>query len=331
MDIRDRKGLKTAAEQALSQAPYNPRKLALIHAGAAMALSLVLTVLNFILSRQIESTGGLGGIGLRSVLSTAQSFLSIANALILPFWEIGFIAAAIAMARRESVTPDILLSGFRRFGPVLRLNLLQLALYAGVVFLCIQISAGVFLMTPFSDPLLNATEQMAATGTAVLDEAAVVALSELIIPVYGIFAILFCLLAIPLSYRFRMANFVIMDNEKLGALHAMGKSHKMMRYNRFSLFRLDLSFWWYYLLQGLTMGFGFADVFLSALGVEFFNSDVVFFGSYIIYLLCQLGLAWWMQSRVQTTYAMAYEAVRPEAEDPEPPVMKNLPWDYLPQ
>ena len=331
MDIRDRKGLKAAAEQALSQAPYNPRKLALIHAGAAMALSLVLTVLNFILSRQISGTGGLGGIGLRSVLSTAQSVLSIANTLILPFWEIGFVAAAIAMARRQAATPDTLLSGFRRFGPVLRLNLLQGALYVGIAFLCIQISAGVFLITRFSDPLMKAAEQMATTGTAFLDEAAVAALSKLIVPVYGIFAILFCLLAIPLSYRFRMATFAIMDNEKIGALQAMSKSHKMMRYNRFSLFRLDLFFWWYYLLQGLTIVLGFTDEFLEIFGFEFFNKDVAFFGFYGIYLLCQLLLAWWLQSRVQTTYAMAYESVRPEAEDPEPAVMKNTPWDYLPQ
>ena len=331
MDIRDRNGLKTAAEQALSQASYDPRKLALIHTGAALALSLALTVLNFILSRQIDSTGGLSGIGVRSVLSTAQSVLSIINALILPFWEMGFVAAAIAMSRRNAATPNTLLSGFRRFGPVLRLNLLQGALYVGIAFLCIQISAGIFIMTPFSDPLLAALEQLYATGTTVPDDTAIAALSELILPVYGIFAILFCLLAIPLSYRFRMAGFAIMDNEKIGALRAMGKSHKMMRYNRFSLFKLDLSFWWYYLLQLASMGLGFGDLLLSALGVELVNADVAFFGFYGVHLLCQLGLAWWMQSRVQTTYAMAYEAVRPEAEDPEPPVMKNLPWDYLPQ
>ena len=296
-----------------------------------MALSLALTVLNFILSRQIDGTGGLSGIGLRSVLSTAQSVLSIANMLILPFWEIGFVAAAIAMARRQTATPDTLLSGFRRFGPVLRLNLLQGLLYAGIAFLCVQLSAGIFIMTPLSNPLLKATEEIALTGTMVLDETTILSLSQLIIPVYGIFAILFCLLAIPLSYRFRMATFVIMDGEKVGALRAMGKSHKMMRYNRLSLFKLDLSFWWYYLLQVLSIGVGFADEILGIFGVTFLNNDVAFFGSYIIYLFCQLGLAWWMQSRIQTTYAMAYESLRPEAEDPEPPVMKNLPWDYLPQ
>lgn len=330
MDIRDRKGLKASADQALKQAFYDPKKLALIHTGAALALSLALTVLNFILSRQIDGTGGLSGIGLRSVLSTAQSVLSVANALILPFWEMGFVAAAIAMARRESATPDILLSGFHRFGPVLRLNLLQIALYAGIAFLCVQISAGIFIMTPFSDPLLKAMEEMAVSGAPVLDEATVSALSQMVLPAYGIFAILFCLLAIPLSYRFRMASFALMDREQIGALRAMGVSHKMMRYNRLSLFRLDLSFWWYYLLQALSMGLGFGDMILDALGIPF-NTDVAFFGFYGIHLLCQLGLAWWMQSRVQTTYAMAYEAVRPEAEDPEPPVIKNLPWDYLPQ
>lgn len=331
MDIRDKNSLKTAADQALSQASYHPKKLALLHAGAALVLSLVLTVLNFILSRQIDSTGGLSGIGLRSVLSTAQSVLSIANTLILPFWEMGFVAAAIALARREQATPDTLLSGFRRFGPVLRLNLLQGAMYMAVAFLCVQLSVGIFIMTPLATPLMKLVEEMAMAGTTVPDAAAVDAIAQLILPAYIIFALVFCLLAIPLSYRFRMASFALMDSEKIGALQAMGKSHKMMRYNRLSLFKLDLSFWWYYLLQALSMVIGFGDTILSALGVTLPNSDVAFFGFYGGHLIFQLGLAWWMQSRVQTTYAMAYEAIRPEAEDPEPPVMKNLPWDYLPQ
>ena len=331
MDIRDRNGLKTSADNALSQASYSPKKLALIHAGAALALSLIITVLNFILNKQIDSTGGLSGIGLRSTLSTAQSVLSILNALILPFWEIGFVAAAIAFARHQTATPDTLLSGFRRFGPVLRLKLLQVALYAIVAFLCIQISAGLFIMTPFSNPLMAELEQLYASESAVLDEAALQTMSELIIPVYGIFAVLFCLLGIPLSYRFRMADFIIMDTEKVGALRAMGRSNQMMRYNRLSLFKLDLSFWWYYLLRVIITALGFGDMILTAMGFDVFQNDVAFFGFYILYLLCQLGLAWWMQSKIQTTYAFAYESLRPEAEDPEPPVVRSFPWDYLPK
>ena len=46
--------------------------------------------------------------------------------------------------------------------------------------------------------------------------------------------------------------------------------------------------------------------------------------------VCQLAIAWWFASRVAVTYAKAYDALRVQAEDAEPPLVKNLPWDFLP-
>lgn len=331
MDIRNAKELKAAAGQALSRASFDPKKLALIHTGAALALSLVLTVLNYFLTRGIDDTGGLAGMGTRSILSTAQAMLSIGNALVLPFWEVGFIAAAISMARQQPATPDTLLSGFRRFGPVLRLWLLQGVLYVGIAILCLQLGTAIFIMTPLSDPLMELTEPMLTEGF-VLDDAMMETLAPYMTPAYVIFAIVFCAVAIPVFYRFRMAQFVIMDTEKVGALKALGTSHKMMRYNRWSLFKLDLSFWWFYGLQLVSTALCYGDVILEGLGVTLpISADAAFFGFYGIHILCQLALAWKTQSYVQTTYAQAYEALRPEAQDPEPPVMKNVPWDYLPE
>lgn len=332
MDIRDKKGLTAAAEQALSKAGYDPRLLALIHTGAALGVSFILTLISYFLTRQIDTTGGLAGMGVRSVLSTAQAMLSIGSAVIMPFWEIGFFAAAIRMARQQPNGPDTLLSGFRRFGPVLRLTLLRAILIGFIGFLCLQISSGIFLMTPFSNPLMEATEALMAQGTPVIDDALIQSLMPHMVPMYWIFGILFCVIAIPVLYRFRMADFVMMDDKPIGALRALGASHKMMRYNRFSLFKLDLQFWWFYALQLLSLGLCYGDQLLPAMGISLpINGDTAFFLFFGIHLVCQLVLAWFAQSRVQTTYACAYEALLPEYLDPEPPVMKNLPWDHLPQ
>ena len=75
MDPHDRRALKSAARESLAAAPYDPRKLILLHTGVTIAVSLIGTILNFVLSKQIENTGGLGGMGLRSMLSTVQSVL----------------------------------------------------------------------------------------------------------------------------------------------------------------------------------------------------------------------------------------------------------------
>ena len=58
MSIRDYRGIKASALEALSVAP-NHKKLVLLSTGAAAVLSLTATVLSFILEGQIADTGGL--------------------------------------------------------------------------------------------------------------------------------------------------------------------------------------------------------------------------------------------------------------------------------
>lgn len=329
MTIHDRSALHAQAAQALNRASYNPGKLALLHTGAAVALSFVLTALNFILGRQLDTTGGLSGMGLRSVLSTAQTMLSIGSMVVMPFWEMGFVYAAIRMARGEQTGPDNLLQGFRRFGPILRLTLLQSLVYVVITILSLNISSGVFMLTPFSQPLLELMEGVYAE-TITAEQMMASALPALI-PLYCIFGILFAALALPVAYRFRMAQYVIIDNPKIGAMAALGTSIRLMRYNRWALFRLDLTFWWFYGLQILSTVIGYADLLLPVLGTALpVSKDVAFFGCFLLHGLCQLGIAWKFASRVAVTYATAYDTLRAQAEDAPPPIVKNLPWDFFP-
>ena len=155
MDDRNLNTLPGRADRLLSQAPYSPKRLALLHAGVALGISLLATVLNLFLSRQIDATGGLAGMGLRSVLSTIQSVLELAGSLALPFWEMGIFAAAFLWASAQAAQPEVLPEGFRRFGPVLRLRLLQAILLVVLFMVLIYPSSFIFLLTPWAGPLLE--------------------------------------------------------------------------------------------------------------------------------------------------------------------------------
>ena len=72
MKTLDPRSLKAEADAALQAAAYDPQKLILIHTGVIMALSLVLTALDYLLEQQIGTTGGLSGMGTRSIRDTAH-------------------------------------------------------------------------------------------------------------------------------------------------------------------------------------------------------------------------------------------------------------------
>lgn len=323
---------KDAAERSLSAASYDPKKLTLLHTGAALLLSLVLTVLNLVLAKGIDTTGGLAGIGTRSVLQVIQSVLSLFSTVALPFWELGFVFAVIGFARQDTVTPGSLAEGFRRFGPALRLFLLQLVLYVGVGFACMYLSSMIFAMTPFFADMVQIMEpllEQASTGELITpDLATTEAVLKAAVPMYVIFGLLFAAVAIPLAYRFRMARYAIMDDAP-GALAAMSASGRMMRGNRIALFKLDLNFWWYYGAQLALSALAYGDVLLGMTGITLpVDGELLFFGFYILYLLLDLGFAWLYKAKVETAYAHCYDMLRAATPTPtpeQPPVPKQLP------
>lgn len=309
MTMPSARSLKQSAKAALSAASFEPRKLALLHTGAAAAFSALLTLLNFILSRQMDSAVGLSGLGLRAILSTAQSVLSIAAFAVIPFWEMGFTAAGLRLSRCEPAAPGTLLEGFRRWGSVLRLTLLRFAVYMAIMLFCLQLSTVIYTVTPFSTPLMETLLSVMESGTA-LDKTALQSLIPAMLPLYGILAVITCIVLIPVHYRLRMAEYFLLDMEKPAALPALLGSWKHMRRNRLALFRLDLSLWWYYGGMILSSIVGYGDVLLDALGVTLpVSADAAFFLFYILHILCQLAIAWLVGSQVSTTYAAAYDSL----------------------
>lgn len=336
MNIRDRKALKQTAASRLSEASFDPRLLILIHTGVSVGSTLLITLINYILQQQINGTGGLSGIGLRSILATAQSALQLASIFLMPFWEIGMLYAAMQIARKQPARPADLPAGFRRFGPVLRLTLLRAAIVFAILTFCINIGSGIFLMTPLSDPMLDILQPLlenAASSNAPsisMDEATLSALMESTLPLLPIILGLFLLTAAPILYRLRMAEYLIMEEKKTGALSALITSWRMTRGRALALFRLDLSFWWFYALQAGAVVLSYGDGIAAGLKITLpVSAGTAALISYLLYGAAMLALFWRFGSYVQTTYAVAYDTLRYQCAMPTPkPQLKDLPWDY---
>lgn len=319
--------LKQRAGDCLSGAASPPRYLALIHTAAALAVSLVTTLISFLLTRQVDNTGGLGGLGTRTVLQTVRLLVILAGTAAIPFWHLGYLRAALCTARGQGADLRTLPEGFRRFGISLRLMLLRTLLICLIAVLCMQLSSFLFMLSPFSLGFLEQVQTLLTTGDpSALTEADILGILPSIYPLYGILAVVLGVVLIPLLYRLRLADWFVMDDAP-GALAALKQSSRRMRGHRFWLFRLDLSFWWYYGLQLLSGALAYGDLLLELTGLKS-GSDGFFWLFYGSSLGLQLLAGWRFLPRVQTAYALAYDHLRsaPEPQSKPQPDPKNLPW-----
>ena len=69
-----------------------------------------------------------------------------------------------------------------------------------------------------------------------------------------LWSLLFIIPGIMKTYSYAMTIYILADNPKLSAKEAQKKSIVLMQGHRFEYFKLQLSFFWWYLLIGLTFG-----------------------------------------------------------------------------
>lgn len=325
MNIRQRRAIHETAQNALGRAEGH-RKIILVYTALCCALSLGTTVISALLSDRISGTGGLGNIGLRSVLSTGQSVLPLINLIITACLGLGYHTAMLSITRGYDAAPRTLMSGFRHFGPILRCMLLQGLIYFGVGLGAMYLSSYIFMAMPFLNDFAAAMEPHLNTLTVtdsgiVLDDAALAAATEAVMPMVWIWLAVCVLLMVPIYYRFRMVDFCLADDPRLGAIHAMAKSRKLLRGNCFALFRLDVSMWWFYLGQALVSLVCYGDLLLPLLGVSFPWSDTVsYYLFYVLSLAMQMALHYFGMNRVYAAYAVAYDALQEDLPQPNLPV-----------
>lgn len=328
----DYPALKQAAQEDLSRASGDPGRPVLIHTGISASAVLILAVVDYVLNRQIGTTGGLSGMDQRALLSTVQTVLRFLYTTLLPFWTIGYIFFALQLSLRESADFDSLLEGFRRFGAVLRLQLLKTFLMGGVLFFGIQAGYFLFCTTPFAAPLMEVAQKIVESGGTVdfflLEEDMYNALMQVRVPLLCTVALVGLLFSIPIFYRFRLADLYLMEYPEDGAFRALAGSTRLMRGSYLAMIRLDLHYWWYHGLNLLIALVGSAGTLVMLLEIPLpIPSDIVPVIGSALFALFSVALAWWKKNPVTLAYVHAYEVLQDPPEEPEPEP-GNQPWTY---
>ena len=329
MNLLNLRQIREFAPQRLEASP-SQRQIVLIYAGLILGLTALVTVLNHILNLQIDNYGGLSNLGKKTMLSSVQSMLPLAQSALSMCLDLGYVAAMLRIARGMYSSPQTLRLGFDRFWVLLRCSIFKSLILTGVVFLSVYAGVTLFLLTPLAEPaqeiLLPFVNQMTRLDTSfVIDDAAYLQLMQAMAPCFVICGILVLILGGPIFYSFRMTNYVIIDKPGMGALMALRESKKMMRGNRLQLLKLDISLWWYYLASAAAMAVCYGDVLLPLLGVELpVSGAVVFFGFYALYLATSFVILIFLRNRVEVTYALAYDWLKPEEKKDNGVVLGNI-------
>lgn len=313
------KTLKMQASAALKRASYSPRKLFFLYGAVSLGLGLIIALLDMALANSIAGTGGLAGMQTRAILTTAQSVLQLASGIILPFWQFGLVYGCLQLIRQERADGHALTEGFHRFGPILRLLLMKAVFFTAAVVACSYVSSLLFVLTPLSHsftqlltPIVESGD-VAAMEAMLSDEAALMELLPTMGGFFVIFLIHICVICVPLGYRMSMADFVVMDEGRRGGFGAIRESFRLTKGSCMQLFRLDLSFWWFYILSLLASLLANLDGLLTMAGVSLpVSAQTAYWVCYGTYIVVQLALLTLAAPKVQTTYAAAYEALKAE-------------------
>ena len=314
MNIRHPKTVKSVARELLSRAGQL-RQILLVYCGILLASCLVTTGLGQGLGSLMSRSGGLGNLGTRSLLSTLQTLLPMAHTLVLLVLDLGLLAAMLRISRGQFTSPQTLRTGLARFFPLLRLLLLQIPIYLALGLAMVYASMMVFFMTPLSNGVIELLTPMVNSGAdpqqlvtmLTTDDAALMAFLKAVAPMYGILLVLMAAVMIPVSYRLGVAQLVIVEAPRAGAFRALSESFRMTRRNCMAFFKLDLSFWWYYLASMLVNVLPFLDSVVPM-------SESAGWLLYGLSLVLQIGLYYFFRPRLEVGRCLIYNAIRPKPQ-----------------
>lgn len=322
--------LKKTAREKLQNAK-NQKDIILLYAAITLGLGLLILLLQLTLNQKISHTGGLSGMNSRNMLSALSNFLPLVSSLLTMCLGFGYMGGMLRVSRGQYASRNALKTGFERFWPLLRLKLLLGAVLLGLGIGASYLASLIFMLSPFSDSFLNAIApavsggSLLTGGTITLDEAALDAVTAASGPLIVIFLALILAFVVPMLYRFRMADYVLYDHPEAGAMYALRESRKMMQGSRWQLFRLDLSFWRYYLITVLTAVLAYGDVLLSLAGVSLPLDETV---SYLLFYLLSVAAAfaqlYFLRNPMEVTYALAYDRLKPKEEKQNGAVLGNI-------
>lgn len=311
------KELILQARSSVGDASYSPKKLTLLHTGIAAGLSLVLSLLTYFLDVGIGNTSGLSGLDSRAALETAQSVLQLIVFVFSPFWALGFVAAGLRWSRRQDAVPATLCKGLRRWGPAVRMFLLETLIYFVVVFVAVEVGSVLYSLTPASsalqDLIAGAQTDDLSDILAQMDNAAY---AEIFLGMLPFILIPMLIAIVPVFYRLRFASYILMDDPRRGALYAVVTSWRLTKHNCLKLLRIDIRYWWYYLLEAAVLVLSAGDMLASLVGLELnmsaMTASIVF---YVLALGAQLALYAWKKPQLFASYALLYDRLRPVEQE----------------
>lgn len=306
------------AKEAWNGNASDNRRIVLFYALPALLLPLVVMAINLLLDQQLADTGGLSGIGLRSSLETIQTVLSFALRLLLPFWQLGLISCALAISKGKKPSTDHLFEGFRRWGAALRLMLFRTIRYTLAALAGLFLGSTLYTVTPLSNQFLSASQLIAADpayANATAEELMAAVISHTgfwsILPYYILCALGIAFLVIPLFYRYRMSNYILLESKNPRALLCVHESTRMMHGNAMALFKVDLHLWWYYILGSLPAVIAYGDLLLPLFGIALpFSEQWAFVIFALLSSLTQFAVFYLFTGQAETIYACAYATLK---------------------
>lgn len=325
MSIPSAKYLKVKAANRLKDGK-EPQKIVLVYAGILAGSSLIVNAVKYLLEGQISQTGGLQGIGTRSALSTASSALTIAYMLLTLCLTLGYAAAMLRIARGQFASVNTLKAGLERIWLLLRTRLLQGIILIAMSFALCLLVVNIYVLTPFANQLTAA--MLPLMGDGVLTTEAIMSVWEsaygAMLPITIIYLAALLVLLWFFSCTYRMVDYLLIDRPQLGAFGALRESRRMMRGNMKMMLRVDLSFWWYYLLQFVVGCLVYLDLILAICGVALpLSPEAYFFAIVLVYLAADFAVRYFFSNRVAVTYALFYDSLCPR-EKPEGAVLGNI-------
>lgn len=310
--------LKQQARERLEACPQE-KKIGLLYGGSLFVISVVYLLADLLISRLTPQTGGLSTIGTRSFMSALSGILPVVTSLLSMCLGFGYMGGMVRISRGQYASPNALRTGFERFWPLLRLTFFKGLITLGFSMGAFYLATVIFTLSPFSNRLVQALEPMVSggsllsEGTLELTDGVIDAVNASMLPLMAIFLIVAAVFVVPLLYRLRMTDYVLYDHPEAGALYAIRESKKMMRFHRLSIFKLDLSFWWFYLAMAVSYGLNYVPLFLSISGISLpMGTDALSILFFLLSCATEFVVIYFLRSRMEVTCALAYNELKPK-------------------
>lgn len=311
MSIPSAKYLKKKASNRL-QSGNDPKKVVLVYAGIAALSSLVVTVVQDLLDSRISQTGGIQNIGTRSMLTTADTVLTIAQLLLVMCLTLGYTGSMLRIARGQYASPNSLKAGGERIWVLLRTRLLQMLIMTAAAFALCFLVINVCLLTPLSNRVIAVMGTVSAE-VLLADDLALIGFYSAMLPIILIYLVALVPLLWYFSCTYRMVDYLLIDRPQLGAFGALRESRRMMQGNMKMMLRVDLSFWWYYLLQALVSVLVYLNMVLALFSIGL-PPEVLYWSTVVLYLAADFALRYFFSNKVAVTYALFYDSLCPKQE-----------------